>query len=77
MFNDAVLYHIGHFSCFWFGSFTCVMVLTVFLVEICVMLGQESCNEVHSVVVVMPGPAISFFHMVLCFLPQLFGFLLL
>ena len=37
------------------------MVLTVFLVEICVMLGQESCNEVHSVVVVMLGRLLVFF----------------
>ena len=35
------LCHIGHFSWVWFGSFTCVMVLTAFLVEICVTLGQE------------------------------------
>ena len=58
-------------------------VVTAFLVEICVMLWQKliiaciSCNEVHSVVVVMPGPAISFCHRVLCFLARLFDFLVL
>ena len=35
------LCHIGHFSWVRFGSFTCVIVLTAFLVEICVILGQE------------------------------------
>ena len=46
-------------------------------------LGQEliiasvvSCNEL-SVVVVMSGLAVSFCHMMLCFLPLLFGFLVL
>ena len=35
------LCHIGHFSWVWLGSLTSVIVLTAFLVEICVMLGQE------------------------------------
>ena len=35
------LCHIGHFSWVWLGSFTCVIVLAAFLVETCVMLGQE------------------------------------
>ena len=35
------LCHIGHFSWVWFGSFKCVIVSTAFLVEICVILGQE------------------------------------
>ena len=35
------LCHIGHVSWVWSGSFKCVIVLTAFLVEICVMLAQE------------------------------------
>ena len=33
-----------------------------------------SCNELHSVIVVMPGPAISVCHKKLCFLARLFVF---
>ena len=40
VFNEGVLCHIGHFNWVWFGSFKCVIVLTAFLVEICVMLEQ-------------------------------------
>ena len=59
--------------------YKCVIVLIAFLVEICAMLGQEliTACEVHSVVVVMPGAAISFCHKVLFFLARLFRFLVL
>ena len=77
------LCHTGHFSWVWLGSFTCVIVLTAFLVEICVYVRTGinhclcmSCNEL-SVVVVWPGPATSFCHKVLCFLPLLFVFSIL
>ena len=39
--TTVFLCHIGHFSWVWLGSFKCLIVLTAFLVEICVMLGQK------------------------------------
>ena len=43
MFNDAFLMPHRAFQLGWFGSFTCVIVLTAFLVEpdLCNRLGQE------------------------------------
>ena len=69
--TTLLLCHIGHLSSVWFGSFTCAMVLTAFLVEICVTLGQElfiACivQGAFCSSVVTPGPAISFCHKVLC-----------
>ena len=41
VFNDVFFIPHRAFQLGWLGSFKCLIVLTAFLVEICVMLGQE------------------------------------